>query len=139
MTSVLNMKAFFAKHGLLFVVFVTGACVLVVEIVATRILSPYFGNTIFTVSSVITVILAALSIGYYAGGRLADARPSRVWFFSLIASGGLALLLLQALANVALPALGKALPITTGPLVSSLAFFFLPALIMGMLSPYAFF
>ena len=66
MTSVLNMKAFFAKYGLLFVVFVTGACVLVVEIVATRILSPYFGNTIFTVSSVITVILAALSIGSLA-------------------------------------------------------------------------
>ena len=41
------------------VVFVTGACVLILEVVATRVLSPYFGNTIYTVSSIIGVILAA--------------------------------------------------------------------------------
>ena len=37
-----------------FVVFLTGACVLIVEVLAVRVLSPYYGNTIFTVSSVIS-------------------------------------------------------------------------------------
>ena len=47
---------------------------LIIEVVATRILSPFFGNTIYTVSSVISVVLAALSVGYVIGGRLADRR-----------------------------------------------------------------
>ena len=33
------------------IVFLTGAFVLIIEVVATRILSPYYGNTVFTVSS----------------------------------------------------------------------------------------
>jgi len=44
------------------VVFLTGACVLIVEVLAVRVFSPYYGNTIFTVSSVITVILLALFV-----------------------------------------------------------------------------
>ena len=53
------------RRILLTVVFITGAAVLIVEITATRILAPYFGNSIYTISSVIGVILAALSFGYY--------------------------------------------------------------------------
>ena len=52
------------KMTLPMVVFITGACVLVIEVVATRILSPYYGNTIFTVSSVLGIVLAALRFGY---------------------------------------------------------------------------
>jgi len=32
------------QKALLFIVFITGACVLVLEVVAVRILSPFFGN-----------------------------------------------------------------------------------------------
>ena len=65
-------KVFWKRNFLLFVVFATGAAVLVVEVVATRVLAPYFGNTIFSISSIISTILAALSFGYYFGGKLAD-------------------------------------------------------------------
>jgi hypothetical protein len=53
----------------------TGAGVLIVEVLAVRVLSPYYGNTIFTVSSVISVVLLALSAGYYIGGSRRIARP----------------------------------------------------------------
>lgn len=126
------------KHNILpIAVFLTGACVLVVEIVATRVLSPFYGNTIFTVSSVISVILAALSVGYYAGGLFADRHPSLRWFFGIILLSGLVLLLFHFIGIVALPILGYALSITVGPLVSSLLLFFLPAFLLGTLSPYA--
>lgn len=128
---------FLKQNALSMIVFVTGGCVLIVEIVATRILSPYYGNTIFTVSSVITIILAALSIGYYSGGRMADRYPSQEWFYRLILLSGLSLLIFQSIGSVALPIVADTLPITTGPLVSALALFFLPAVLMGMLSPYA--
>jgi len=128
----------FLKRNLLFIsVFITGAIVLIVEILAVRILSPYYGSTIFTVSGVISVILAALSIGYYAGGKLADRNPSSKQFFGLILSGGIALLGLNLLGIMILPILGLIFSLISGPLIASLILFFPPAFILGTLSPYA--
>lgn len=118
-------------------VFVTGACVLIIEVLAVRVLSPHYGNTIFTVSSVLSVILLALSAGYYLGGRLADRRPSLAWFYGIILGGGVSLLLLQWLATPMLTTFGGRFSISTGPLVFSALLFLLPALLLGTLSPYA--
>ena len=118
-------------------VFVTGAAVLILEIAATRLLSPYYGSTLYTVSSVITVVLGALSLGYYVGGCLADRHPVCSWFYGVIAVSGLAILLLRLLATTLLPAVGFGLALTTGPLVMSLALFFLPCFLLALLSPWA--
>ncbi len=131
------MKKFLKDNFLVFSVFTTGACVLIVEIVAVRVLSPYYGNTIFTTSSVITVILVALSIGYYSGGRLADNQPSLKWFFGIIMLSGLMLLLFHFLGKILLPLLENGLNLKTGPLISSILLFLVPALLLGTLSPYA--
>ena len=126
------------ERGLLpAVVFLTGASVLIVEVLAVRVLSPYYGNTIFTVSSVISVILLALSIGYYAGGVLADRHPSEEWFYSIILASGLLLLLFYLLGRLILPAISGRLSIELGPLVSAALLFLLPALLLGTLSPFA--
>lgn len=125
------------KYSLPFVVFLTGACVLVIEVVATRILSPYFGNTIFTVSSVISIVLAALSVGYYAGGKLADAYPTEKVFYSIIFMSGLGVVFLHLLTMYLLPLIGYKLSIISGPIVSAMLLFFLPSLLLGTLSPFA--
>ncbi len=132
-----DIKAFAQRHALLAVVFFTGAAVLIVEVVATRLLAPYFGNTIFTVSSVIGVILAALSAGYYLGGLLADRRPYTSFFYALILAGGVSVLLLQTLVVHLLPYASSKLSIMSGPPVMSTILFFLPGFLLGMLSPYA--
>jgi len=118
-------------------VFLTGASVLIVEVLAVRVLSPYYGNTIFTVSSVISVVLLALSAGYYAGGVAADRRPSLQKFFGLIAASGVVLLLFYSVGTRLLPPLSRVLSIETGPLVSAALMFLLPAFLLGTLSPYA--
>lgn len=125
------------RHLYLAIVFLTGAAVLVIEIAATRVLAPFYGNTIFTFSSVISVILAALSFGYYIGGRLADRHPSPQWFFTLIALSGISIYLCQLLASWLLPALSPRLPVTTGPLLLAILLFFLPGILLGTLSPWA--
>src|SRR5499426_465417 len=58
------------------VVFVSGAVLMALEIVGSRVLAPYFGNSIFVWGSLISVFLTALSVGYYWGGRLSDRNPS---------------------------------------------------------------
>jgi spermidine synthase len=131
------MNNFFKKNLLSITVFITGSCVLIVEIVAVRVLSPYYGSTIFTVSSVISVILAALSIGYYIGGKLADKNPSKKFFFATIMFSGLLILGLHILGMILLPILSLFVSFIFGPLITALILFFVPALFLGTLSPYA--
>ena len=57
-------------------VFACGALVMVYEIVGSRILAPFIGTSTYVWTSLIGVILAALSLGYWLGGRLADERPN---------------------------------------------------------------
>ena len=117
-------------------VFITGACVLIIEI-AARVLTPYYGNTVFTTSGVITVILIALSVGYYVGGRFADRHPHWSWFFGIIMVSGLLLLGFYIGGLFLLPLLRTLFHPLIGPILSALILFLFPAFLLGTLSPYA--
>src|SRR5258708_30063128 len=56
--------------------FITGAIVMSFEMLGSRYLNPYFGSGIYTWASLISTVLAALTAGYFAGGVMADSRPS---------------------------------------------------------------
>lgn len=117
------------------IVFLTGACSLIIEIAAMRILAPYFGNTIFTTSSVISVVLGALSLGYFAGGRLSEkAKGDKLFYWVILLAGGVTAAI-EILSGWLLPAFGYRLGAGWGPLVCSLALFFGPSVFLGMVSP----
>lgn len=115
----------------------TGAVVLVIEVAGMRLLAPYFGNTIFTTTSVLSTVLLALSIGYYVGGIWADRYPSPQRFYWYIVFAALAVAASNVLGVLILPALSSSLPVTIGPLVAALLLFGVPAVILGALSPFA--
>ncbi|MGH7600761.1 MAG: fused MFS/spermidine synthase, partial [bacterium] len=79
---------------LYFIVFISGAAVLAVEILGTRILGPFYGVSLFLWSALITVTLAALSLGYAIGGRWADKSATLSRLCSLVAGAGAWLLLI---------------------------------------------
>lgn len=58
------------------VVFVSGAVVMIYEIIGSRILAPYIGTSTYVWTSLIGVILGSLSLGYWLGGKMADRRPN---------------------------------------------------------------
>ena len=67
------------KHGhwrLYLLVSVSGAAVLAVELLGTRLLGPFYGVSLFLWSALISVTLAALSAGYAA------PRPLAAWIRS---------------------------------------------------------
>ena len=71
-------------------VFGASASVLVVELVALRLLAPYLGLTLETSTLVIGVALAAIAIGSWTGGRVADVMPPRRALGPLLAVSGIA-------------------------------------------------
>lgn len=125
------------RDVLLYVVFFTGAVVLAVEVMAVRILAPFFGNTIFSFSSILSVILAALSVGYWHGGRLADKTPTHEFFYRLVTYAGWAVILAQFAGHFILPVLSGIFSVITGPLVASIILFFIPSYLFGLMSPFA--
>ena len=56
-------------------VFVVGTASLGAEIAAARLMAPFFGASTIVWANTIGVVLVALSIGYWLGGRIADRRP----------------------------------------------------------------
>jgi len=129
--------SFLRKNFLFFIVFITGAAVLIIQMTGIRILAPYFGTTLFTISSIVGIILGALSLGYYFGGVLADKCPKFSIFFFLIFIAGIFSLLIYAFSKTILPVIGYSLDIKVGPPIVSLILFFIPNLILGTMSPLA--
>lgn len=52
--------------------FLGGFCVMVVEVIASRLIARYLGASLYTWTSVIGVVLTGISLGNYIGGRIAD-------------------------------------------------------------------
>ncbi len=125
-----------SRRLLLLTVFITGAAVLIFEVGAMRLLAPYYGSSLTVVSSVLSIILLALSLGYYFGGRLADRTPQLSVLMLIIGAAGLLMLGLLFTALSLLPTLAPALGQSTGPLIISALIFFLPACLLGADSPF---
>lgn len=106
-----------------------------VEMAASRLLAPYFGTSIIVWANIIGVILAALSIGYFWGGRIAvkNRNPRRLFLVIFITG---------VFIN-AVPFIGKAFLTAlvgheiSGSLIAILLLFFAPFLLLGMVSPWA--
>ena len=74
------------RDGFLIVAaFCAGASVMIVELAGNRFLAPMFGNSLYTWTGLIGVILISISCGYYLGGYLADRRPQYVYLVHLLA------------------------------------------------------
>lgn len=116
----------------------SGAVLLALEIVASRVIAPTFGNSIYVWGSLIGVFLGALAVGYFLGGVAADRWPSMAIFTGLVFVAGALVIPIPVIAPRLLDAITlRELGPRGSPLVASLALFFLPGVVMGMVSPFA--
>ena len=120
------------------VVFVSGALVMIFEIVGSRILAPYIGTSTYIWTSLIGVILGSLSLGYWLGGRIADRQPElRILAFVLFIAAGLmtVTMLVQELVLSVLAT--SLLRLEIKALVAALALFAPASVLFGFVTPYA--
>lgn len=131
-----NKNAFLRQRiGLFATVFLTGASVMVIELLGTRMIAPFYGTSLYVWSSLISVTMIALAFGYFTGGRLADSSKPV----------GLAVVIaLAALLTLLIPWMTRPILLMTDPLglrggafVSSFLLFAPALTLLGMVGPFA--
>lgn len=114
---------------------VAGFALMTVELIATRIMAPYVGSSIYTWTSVIGVILLGMAIGNYIGGWYADKNGSRKTLAKLFALTSVVTFLIPLMSYFSpILALSK-MPIAVITLLLAAVLFFVPAVCFGTLSP----
>lgn len=124
--------------GALLTVFLAGACVMTVELAASRMIARSYGQSLYTWTTLIGVILAGLSLGGYFGGRCVERFTARA-FLAAACVGGAATCLAAPLANAILvyrPVLWT-LSWPAQILLHTASVFFLPAFLLGAVPPAA--
>ena len=129
------------KYKLEIILFIVNAIYMILELIASRILSPYFGSSNLIWTSVIGIILLSTSVGNYIGGIIADKskeqRQKLILDINviLIISGILILFIpvTQKLLISQIISLIKSIKI--GAILATIVLFFVPSMFIGMLSP----
>jgi len=117
-------------------VFLSSALLMVLELLAARLIAPHVGVSLYTWSAVIGVVLAGLSAGNALGGIWADRRAGAAAAGTvLLAAGITALLIPWLLREVAGSLHALQLSILSSSLLLVLCLFFVPALLIGVVTP----
>ncbi len=129
-------------RGLGAVVFLAGTGTLATEIAASRLLAPAFGSSTVVWANLIGVVLAALAVGYWLGGKVADRRPDPALLGRIVLFAALLVaatpFLAKPLLEIAVSAVDDA---RAGAVVASFAavvlLFAPPVVLLGAVSPFA--
>lgn len=121
------------------VVFLSSACVMVIELVASRLIALHVGSNLYTWTSIIAVVLTGLTVGNLAGGALADRvgrRAGALLAWLLVAAGFSSLAIVVAVDPVFAGTVAN-LPLASRALLGVAIVFFVPAAVLGAVSPLA--
>lgn len=111
-----------------------GAAIMMLEILGGRLLAPFFGHSIFQWGALIGVVMAALALGYWWGGRVGDRERGVHWLAGALAVACAAVLALPWVAAWMLPVLAAAGPLW-GPVAATALLIAPPCLLLATSGP----
>jgi spermidine synthase len=122
------------------IVFLSSACVMILELVAGRIIAPHVGVSLYTWTSVIGIVLAGISLGNYLGGRIADRAASPRLLGGIYMLAGVSALIILSAEQMSVwlsidRMTDSGLHIIVPIVLLTFVLFFPPAAILGMISP----
>src|SRR4051812_47866800 len=113
----------------------TGAAIMIVEILGAKLLSPYVGLSHFVWTAQIAITLVALACGYYVGGRLVDrSQDLDCLFWSII--GAAVYLALTVLICQPVRYWCVFFSRAFGSFLASMILFFVPLALLAMTGPF---
>ncbi len=120
------------------VAFIGGFCIMTIEMLGARILSPYFGGSLSVWGSIITIFMLALALGYLLGGRLSTRDPNGMTFAGFFIGAAVFSLPVILFADAIMEPIFLAIEDPRyGSLFAAIFLFFIPTSILGMISPYS--
>jgi len=115
--------------------FVSGTVIMTFEMMGLRLLTVYFGYSLYLWGSLIGVIMAALSLGYIFGGILSDRYPRQEVLFLLVFLAGLYSGIISFFYRPLLLFCQKE-GFIYGPIISTLLLFAFPMVLLSAVSPF---
>ncbi len=115
---------------------------MMLEMAAFRLATPYFGASLFVWANIIGLVMIALAIGYYFGGKLADMYPQKKVLMLIVLFSGVIISLVPLVYRFSLSFFiaGSGSFFSDSLIFSSLLFvfilFFLPLSVLGVVSPF---
>ncbi len=130
------------KRYLLFTVLVSGMTTMAAEMAASRLIGNVFGTSNLVWASIIGLILIYLTLGYFLGGRWADANPTAGALYRVLAWAAFTVGLVPYIAGPVLRVAATAfeglqVTVLAGSFVAVLILFIVPVTLLGTMSPYA--
>ena len=118
------------------IIFTVDAICMILELIASRVISPYFGNSNLVWTSVIGIILLSSSIGNYLGGKIADRKEVTKDLKIILMFTSISIFIIPLLQKTILDLLSNAIHnIRIGAVLAAIVLFFIPSLLMGILTP----
>ena len=118
--------------------FSSGFCIMGIELLGGRILAPFFGSSVHIWGSIITVFMLSLSLGYLIGGKLSTKAASLNKYGAIFLIAGIMVLPIVVYSQVIMESIFVQIEDSRyGSLLASMALFFIPTVILGMISPYS--
>ena len=123
------------SHYLHLTAAVSGAAIMIVEILGAKMLSPFVGLSHFVWTAQIAVTLVALACGYYVGGRWSDrSQDPRTLYGAILGAATYLVLTVLVCEPVAYWCLDFKLAV--GSLLASTFLFFVPLALLAMTGPF---
>ncbi|MGB1199079.1 MAG: fused MFS/spermidine synthase [Thalassotalea sp.] len=118
--------------------FSSGFSIMGIELLGGRILAPFFGSSVHIWGSIITVFMLSLSLGYLLGGKLSTKAASLSRYGLIFLVAGIAVLPVALWSSPIMEFIFLRIEDSRyGSFVASMALFFIPTIILGMISPYS--
>jgi spermidine synthase len=116
-------------------VFICGFSIMVLELAGNRIISPILGNTIYSWAGLMAMIMLALTLGYYYGGKRADKKTDAKALIKIIGLATVYIALIPIISPGVL-LFCSYLKSSFAPIVASMILFVPPGIFLAMVSPY---
>ncbi|MFK7993989.1 MAG: fused MFS/spermidine synthase [Granulosicoccus sp.] len=109
---------------------------MIVEFSIPRLIAPAYGNTLFSWTAIISVVLVSMTVGYYVGGRISNSSRTP---FLIVAFGLMSAIwtILIAVGGSIIVGMLSGLNLIVGPVVTSIIFALVPTFLNAAIVPMA--